>query len=225
MKASNSTVSAGQATRHRPTVSPTSTRWWFPSEDVRTELFDESSRREQHPVFGSVELLDLRIGARHEAGFATRHPDVDALRGLLGLDWRRTDRLYEEDELVAPEPIDPYHRVDVRDSSRRLRISLDDVILAESAAPRMLFETTARPRFYLTADEVRTELLEPSALRTGCQYKGMAEYFHVRVGGRLVEDLVWRYPDPREDGRRIAGRFCIHHERCHTEVDGRRQHA
>ena len=151
---------------------------------------------------------------------ATRHPDVGALRGLLGFDWRRIDRLYEEDELVAPEPIDPYHRIDVRDSSRRLRISLDDVVLAERAAPRLLFETTARPRFYVTAEELRTELLEPSSLRTSCQYKGEAEHFHARVGHRLVEDLVWRYPTPREDGRRIAGRYAIHHERCRTEVDG-----
>ena len=198
--------------------------WWFPCEDVRMELFDGAGRREPHPLFGSIELFDLRTAGRHEAGFAHRHPDAAALRGLVGLDWRRVDRVYEEDEPVAAEPLDPYHRIDVRDSSRRLRISLDDVHLAASDRPRMLFETTARTRFYLRADEVETELLEPSTLRTSCQYKGLAEYFHVRVGDRLAENLVWRYLDPREDGRRIAGRFCIHHERCHTEVDGQPWH-
>lgn len=203
---------------HQPGTPAT---WWFPREDVRTELFEDVGRREQHPLFGSVEVLDLRVGSRREPDFARRHPQVPAMQGLLGLDWRRIDRLYEEDELVAPEPIDPYHRIDVRDSSRRLRISIDEIVLAESDRPRLLFETTARPRFYLTAEELRTERLEPSTLRTSCQYKGEAHYFHVRLGDRLVEDLVWQYPAPREDGRRIAGRYAIRHERCHTEIDGR----
>lgn len=38
---------------------------------------------------------------------------------------------------------------------------------------------------------------------------------------RLVPDLVWRYPEPRDDGRRLVGRYAIHHERCDTAVDGR----
>lgn len=195
--------------------------WWFPREDVRTDLLADAGTGPRHPLFGATQRLDLHLGTRREAAFATRHPDVPALVELVSFDPGRIDRVYEEDELVAPEPIDPYHRVDVRDSSRRLRISLDGVVLAESRAPRLVFETTARPRFYLTAEEVRTTLLEPSPLRTTCQYKGDAEYFHVRLGQRLVEDLVWRYPAPREDGRRIAGRYAIHHERCHTEIDGR----
>jgi uncharacterized protein (DUF427 family) len=134
----------------------------FPREDVRTDLLADGGQGERHPLFGSVELLDLQLGGRREPAFATRHPDVPEMRDLLGLDWRRIDRLYEEDELVAHEAIDPYHRIDVRDSSRKLRIS-----------------------------------------------------------DRLHEDLVWRYPTPREDGRRVAGRYAVHHERCHTEVDGR----
>jgi len=67
---------------------------------------------------------------------------------------------------------------------------------------------------------LRTELLEPSTLRTSCQYKGEADYYHARIGDRLVEDLVWRYVAPRDDGRRISSHYGIHHERCRTEVDG-----
>lgn len=198
--------------------------WWFPSDDVRMDLFEDVGHLEQDALFGSVELLELQVGSHREPGFARRHPDVPAMRGLVGLDWRRFDRLYEEDELVASEPIDPYHRVDVRDSTRHVRISLDGTVLAESHAPRMVFETTARPRFYLTTEEVRTELLEPSTRRTTCQYKGEGEYFHARVGDRLFEDLVWRYVEPRQDGQRIVGRYSLHHERCRTEVDGRPLH-
>lgn len=195
--------------------------WWFPVEDVRMDLLADAGERDRHPLFGAVEHLELRVGARREPRIARRHPDVPALHGLLTLDWRRIDRVYEEDELVAAEPIDPYHRVDVRDTSRHVRMSIDGVVVAESRRARMVFETTARPRFYLAPDELRTELLEPSSRRTSCQYKGEAEYHHVRIGDRLVEDLVWRYVAPRADGGRIVGRYGLHHERCRTEVDGR----
>lgn len=154
-------------------------------------------------------------------GFAHDHPDVAALAGLLHLDCHKADRVYEEDEQVAAEPIDPFHRVDVRDASRHVRISLGGVVLAESHVPRMVFETTARPRFYFAAAELRTDLLIPSSRQAICQYKGDGEYFHVQLGDELVSDLAWRYTRPRDDGRRIAGRYGVHHERCRTEVDGR----
>ncbi|MGI8875237.1 MAG: hypothetical protein ACR2KP_13135 [Egibacteraceae bacterium] len=41
------------------------------------------------------------------------------------------------------------------------------------------------------------------------------------AAAELRTDLAWRYTRPRDDGRRIAGRYGDHHERCHTEVDGR----
>lgn len=201
---------------HQPGAPAT---WWFPRPDVREDLLADAGDGEPHPLLGRVRRFDLSVGGRLR-GFARDHPDIEALDGLIHLEGHQADRVYEEDELVAAEPIDPFHRVDVRDASRHVRISVDGVVLAESPTPRMVFETTARPRFYLTADELRTDLLTPSARQAVCQYKGDGEYFHVRLGDRFVRDLVWRYTNPRDDGRRIAGRYAVHHERCRTEVDG-----
>lgn len=194
--------------------------WWFPREDVRPELLTAGRDAGDHPLLGRLRVFDLHAEGRTEEAVAHSHPEIDALHGLVGVDWRRVHRAFEEDEPVGAEPIDPYHRVDVRDASRHVRVSLDGVMLVESAAPRMVFETTARPRFYVADAEIRTDLLEPSHTRGVCQYKGVAEYFHVRLPGRLVPDLVWRYTDPRDDGRRLSERYAIHHERCDTIVDG-----
>lgn len=201
---------------HQPGVPAT---WWFPATDAREDLLTDAGRGDD-PVLGQTRWFDLRIDGRVHHRFAHTHPGVDALDGLLALDTFQTDGIYEEDELVAAEPIDPFHRVDVRDATRHVRISLDELVIAESHAPRMVFETTARPRFYLTADEVRTDLLTPSGNPAVCQYKGDGEYFHLQVGEQLVTDLVWRYTQPRDDGRRLTGRYAVHHERCRTEVDG-----
>lgn len=195
--------------------------WWFPRADVRADLLEDVGDREEHALLGRTRLFDLHLGERVVRRFAHDHPDVPALDGLVHVDCHQADRIYEEDELVAAEAIDPFHRVDVRDTSRHVRISLDGVILAESHAPRMVFETTARPRFYFTGDELRTDLLAPSDRQAICQYKGNGDYFHVKLAERLVRDLVWRYTRPNDDGRRIVGRYAVHHERCRTEVDGR----
>lgn len=194
---------------------------WFPHEDVATDRLTAGRESSDHPLLGRRRVFDLHASDRVIEAVMFRHPDVAALDGLVGVDWRRVDRAFEEDEPVAAEPIDPYHRVDVRDASRHVRVSLGGVVLVESSTPRMLFETTARPRFYVTAAEIRTDLLQSSHTQGVCQYKGVAEYFDVRLGDRVATDLVWRYIEPRDDGHRLSGRYAIHHERCDTTVDGR----
>lgn len=195
--------------------------WWFPREDVATGGLSARRKSSDHPLLGQRRLFDLHADGGVVEAVVRSHPEVAKLDGLLGVDWRRIDRAFEEDEPVAAEPIDPYHRVDVRDASRHVRLGLDGVVLAESHTPRMVFETTARPHFYVTEAEIRTDLLEPSHTQGACQYKGVSEYFHVRLPDRVVTDLVWRYRDPRDDGRRLVGRYAIHHERCDTTIDGR----
>lgn len=203
---------------HQPDAPAT---WWFPHTDVRQDLLVDAGDREHLAVLGETHYFDLRHDRPVRRRVAHIHPAIAALDGLIHLDTFQADGVYEEDEPVAAEAVDPFHRVDVRDASRRVRISLDGIVIAESHAPRMVFETTARPRFYLATDEVRTDLLVASHRPAICQYKGDGEYFHVDLGDRLVGDLVWRYTTPRDDGRRLAGRYAVHHERCHTEVDGR----
>jgi hypothetical protein len=42
----------------------------------------------------------------------------------------------------------------------------------------------------------------------------------VRVGERLVEYLVWTYPDPDHDALPVADILCFFNERVDLEVDG-----
>ena len=47
-----------------------------------------------------------------------------------------------------------------------------------------VLETSQPPAFYLPPDDVDLDLLEPTATRTWCEWKGEADYFTVRAGGR-----------------------------------------
>jgi uncharacterized protein (DUF427 family) len=91
----------------------------------------------------------------HAAAFA---PDDPALDGHVVLDFEAFDTWYEEDDALVAHPRDPYHRVDVRQSSRHVRIELDGRVLAESSSPSLVFETNLPTRFYLPHQDVRVEL-------------------------------------------------------------------
>jgi uncharacterized protein (DUF427 family) len=56
-----------------------------------------------------------------------------------------------------------------------------------------------------------------------CPYKGVAEWFSVRVGDGVVENLVWSCPTPIPENPRIAGLVCFSNEKVDLVVDGERQ--
>jgi len=130
------------------------------------------------------------------------------------------DSWFEEDEEVYTHARDPYTRVDILASSRRVRVLLDGIELADSTSSMMLFETGLPVRYYLPKTHVRMDLLERSQTVTYCPYKGRADTWSVRVDGILHEDLAWTYPAPLPESQKIAGRVAFYNEKLDIEIDG-----
>src|SRR5436189_58256 len=120
-------------------------------------------------------------------------------------------------------PRDPYHRVDVLETSRHVKVSVGGELLAETRRARVLFETALPPRWYIPAEDVRDSLLVSSEKRTGCAYKGFASYWSVQAGGAVEEDVAWTYREPRREVERIAGYLAFFNERTDIEIDGELQ--
>lgn len=133
------------------------------------------------------------------------------------LDLRSFDGWLEEDDEIVAHPHDPFHRIDVRASSRHVRIEVDGEVLAESARPVMLFETLLPTRFYLPREDIRVELA-PSDTVTWCAYKGRAAYFSPVVGGRCRTDLAWTIAEPLAEGRQVEGLVAFFNERVDIVV-------
>ena len=161
----------------------------------------------------------LSVGDRAGAGFRFADEQLD---GYVVLDFRAFNAWYEEDELVASHPRDPFHRVDLRRSSRSLGIELAGLLVAETTRAVLLFETSLPTRFYLPREDVRPALL-PSARRTVCPYKGEASYWSIDVGGRRLEDIGWSYEQPLAELAPIAGRIAFWDERADVFLDGERR--
>jgi uncharacterized protein (DUF427 family) len=164
------------------------------------------------------EDLTVRAGGAERAGAAFRPADPE-LAGYVILDFDAFDWL-EEDEPIRGHPRDPFHRIDVRRSSRRVRIELDGEILAESERPRLVFETKLAPRFYLPPEDVRRELLRPSPTRTICAYKGEASYVSLELAGRTVADIGWTYEEPLPDAAELTDYLSFYDERVDVILDG-----
>ena len=199
----------------------------FPREDLRTDLLEPSDRTGSSENKGDERWSHLRVDGelRRDAVFEYVDPPepAAALRGLAGVSWDAMDEWLEEDEQAIVHPRDPYHRVDVLDTSRRIRVMLDGEVLAETDRARVLFETSLPPRWYIPREDVSDRVLLESATTTGCAYKGFASHFSVQAGGRTETDLAWTYPEPRREVERIRDYVAFYNERVDLEVDGELQ--
>ncbi|MBA3717152.1 MAG: DUF427 domain-containing protein [Actinobacteria bacterium] len=193
--------------------------YYFPEQDVRRELLEPSERNESSAIKGTATYWSLRVGDRvsSDAVWSWSEP---LLAGHVALEWDAMDEWFAEDEQLFGHPRDPYSRIDVHKSSRHVRVSRDGVVLADTRRSRILFETALPPRHYIPAPDVRTELLVPSSTKTRCAYKGSATHWSVRIGDRIVDDLVWSYPQPQHDAQPVRDLLCFYNERVDIELDG-----
>ncbi|HEY1522002.1 MAG TPA: DUF427 domain-containing protein [Solirubrobacteraceae bacterium] len=210
---------------HESGLQPT---YYFPPEDVRSDLLEPTDRHTRCPKKGEASYYSIRAGDRVVKNGAWYYPEVlpsapPALRGLVAFYFDRIDRWMEEAEEIGVHARDPYHRVDVLASDRRVRVLLDGQLLADTRQALALFETGLPARWYIPAEDVMAEL-QPSDTATHCPYKGQASYHSVRLPeGRLEKDLVWYYEKALPEVGRIAGRLCFFNEKVDLELDGETQ--
>jgi uncharacterized protein (DUF427 family) len=187
----------------------------FPKADVRMDLLRDSERREQDPVKGEQRFFDVAVGdvVKQHAAWSFSETFV---AGLVGLDFGAMDEWLEEDERLLGHARDPYSRIDVRDSSRQIRVRIEGELVAESTRTKALFESGLPTRWYFPADDVRMDLLSPSETRTTCAYKGFASHWSFGED----EDVAWTYDDPLHDALDVKGRVAFYNERVDLEIDG-----
>ncbi len=191
-----------------------------PLEDDGRPLLSPGTPFAMHTMPGESLTVRTSGGDRPAAAYRPADPDFDA---YVVLDFFSFDEWFEEDERIVGHPRDPFKRIDVRSSSRHVRVELDGHVLAESSRPILLFETGLPTRYYLPREDVRMDLLRPTSTRTYCAYKGEAAYWSLDLGNRTLEDLVWTYEAPLSDARAVIDRLAYFNERVDIVIDGARE--
>jgi uncharacterized protein (DUF427 family) len=197
---------------------------YVPRHDVHTELLEPSDHTTHCPFKGDAHYWSLVVGERRAPNAVWAYPRaIEAatwLRGYLAFSWNALDVWYDEDEAVSGHLRDPYTRVDVRQSSRHVRVTASGETVAETDKPKIVSETGLPNRYYIPPDDVRRELLQPSKKHTVCPYKGRASYHDIQVGKHRIPDAAWYYPEPLEDASKVRDHLCFLAEGVDVEVDG-----
>ena len=202
------------------------TAYYFPIADVRQDLLIPSSKRTSSPLKGEAHYWSVQVGDTIAADAVWSYPSPPEgcpdISKHVALYWNSMDRWLEEDEEVFVHPRDPYHRIDILESSRQIRVVLAGTTLAETTHARFLFETTLPVRYYIPRSDVRLDLLEESDSVTACAYKGTtSKYWKMKTATGSSRDVAWSYESPTSEVAPIAGLISFFNERVDAIfVDG-----
>lgn len=193
---------------------------YFPVGDVREGVLEPTRRVTQHRDFGETAWFTVAAGderAERAAWQSTGAPDHAAeLRGRVAFAWRAMEAFYEEDERIVGHAADPYHRNDIRATSRHLVVRDGERVVADTSRPVVLYESGFAPRWYVPREDVDESALTAVEGQTFCPYKGLASYYDVGDRGRAA----WSYGDAWPEVARISGLLSFEPDKVDVYLDG-----
>jgi len=200
--------------------------YYLPLSDVRRDLLVPSDHTRLDQRRGHARYWSIEVGARRVENAVWNYPaplpGAPPLAPYAAFEWDFIDHWYEEDEEIFRHPRNPYKRVDAIRSSRRVEVIIGGATVADTRRAVFLFETGLPTRYYIPRDDVRSDILGPSERHTQCPYKGVAAYHSVTIGGEQFGDLVWYYPAPIDECRKITGRLAFFNEKVDAIlIDGK----
>ena len=197
--------------------------YYFPPDDVRQDLLAPTGETKKTSSRGEATQYVVKAGDAEGAAYSFHDASDPDYADHYAFVWRSMDHWFEEDEEVSVHARDPYTRIDILASSRRVRVVIDGVDVADSTSGSFLFETGLPVRYYLPKVDVAMGLLTPTDLATACPYKGTARYWNATVNGERYENIVWGYDTPLPESQKIAGLVSFYNEKVDIYLDEIRQ--
>jgi uncharacterized protein (DUF427 family) len=195
---------------------------YAPLEDFDASVLERRATSTHCPFKGDASYWSIRVGDRVVADAVwTYEQPLEAaawLEGHAALYWDKADAWFVEEERVYGRLRDPYHRVDVFESSRPVTVRVGGQVVAHSERPKLLFETGLPARVYVPPADIVGDALAPSETRTVCPYKGEASYWTVRGNGTTVADGGWSYEAPLPEALKVQGRVAFMGDGVEVEI-------
>lgn len=193
--------------------------YYFPEADVKTDLLVDTGETRRSPSRGEAAQYVVKVNGSEGMAYSYPDPKIEEIAGHYAFVWRTMDHWFEEDEEVFVHPRDPYTRIDILPSSRRVRVEIDGLTVADTTNALFLHETGLPVRYYMPKTDVRMDLLTPTDTATSCPYKGTARYWTANVNGETYEDIVWGYDAPLPESQKIVGLLCFYNEKVDIYID------
>ncbi len=196
---------------------------YFPLAGIADGVLQPSEHATRHQDLGPTSWYTVRAGEHSKPRSAWQHTELPGyaseLKGRVAFAWRAMDAFYEEDERIVGHAADPYHRIDIRQTSRHLVVRYQDRVIADSTRPLVLYESGFAPRWYVPRADVDDTALTAAEGQTFCPYKGLASYYDI-TGARRA---AWSYEDAWPEVRRISGLVSFEPDKVEVDLDGKRQ--
>jgi uncharacterized protein (DUF427 family) len=172
---------------------------YFPENDVSPDTLQRTEYTTQHHDLGLTSWYAVRAGERSAPRGAWQHIDLPAyaseLRARVAFAWPVMDAFYEEDERIVGHAADPYHRIDIRATSRHLVVRDADRVIADTRRPLALYESGFAPRWYVPREDVDESTLKLAEGQTFCPYKGLASYYDIGNHKRAAWSYIHAWPE------------------------------
>jgi len=195
---------------------------YFPLGDIAGDALEASDHATRHRDLGATSWYTVRAGEHTKPRAAWQHTGLPAhasdLKGRVAFAWRAMDAFYEEDERIVGHAADSYHRIDIRQASRRLIVRDGDRTVADTARPLVLYESGFGPRWYAPRADVDEAAVTPAEGQTFCPYKGLCSYYDIGEARRAA----WSYEDAWTEVRRVSGFVSFEPDKIEVYLDGAR---
>ncbi|HTV72659.1 MAG TPA: DUF427 domain-containing protein [Candidatus Acidoferrales bacterium] len=195
---------------------------YFPEGDIAPNVLQETEHTSQHRDLGTTLWYSVHAGDKRASRGAWQHTALPAhandLRRRIAFAWPAMDAFYEEDERIVGHAADPYHRIDIRQTSRHLVVRHRDRIIADTKRPLVLFESGFAPRWYVQRADIDESALTLVERKTFCPYKGICSYYDVGDS----HFAVWSYVEAYPEVGRISNLLSFEPDVVSVELDGKK---
>jgi uncharacterized protein (DUF427 family) len=193
---------------------------YFPEADISPGTLQQTEHTTRHNDLGLTAWYTVRAGEHSVPRAAWQHIDLPAyareLQAHVAFAWPAMDAFYEEDERVLGHVADSYHRIDIRQASRRLVVRHRDRIIADTRRPVVLYESGFAPRWYVLRADVDEAALMLVAHQSFCPYKGLCSYYDIGD----ARQAAWSYREAYPDVGRISGLVSFEPDVVSVQIDG-----
>lgn len=107
----------------------------------------------------------------------------------------------------------PHHKVAEQQLTQRIKVSVAGETVADSSDVIKVEEDGSPVRYYFPRAHVDMKRLVRSATTSQCPFKGVANYFSIKAGGKELKDAVWSYENPYEEHLALKERLAFYDDR------------
>ena len=197
---------------------------YFPETDISPNTLQRTEYTTRHNDLGLTSWYTVTAGGHSAVRGAWQHIELpnyaSQLQGRLAFAWPAMDAFFEEDERIVGHAADSYHRIDIRQTSRRLVVRYHDRIIADTKRPLVLYESGFAPRWYVARVDIDESVLTAVEKQTFCPYKGICSYYD--IGDALSG--AWSYREAYPEVGRISDLVSFEPDIISVHLDGTQLH-